>query len=374
MAQTMQRLAAALLVTSSVLLHGCAREDATSTSSSSPLSEVPPIGAAPAGDVLRPGHLGRTSGDLMRMIHFYHEVLGTDLMGSNETPQFFSSQPLIDFVSSPPQSEFRAINMPIPGTSPQPSASPEMVVEVIEFRNIDRHQHLTRLQDPGVSNLKLLVRDLDAVVSRLKAEGAPIVTVGGEPISVTPMPGLTGTARAIIVRDPDGYPVELTELSPAPQSTAPANSDLVGAHISLVVNDLDATLAYYRHLVGPTLQTWIAPDFATDSDYNTLRNTPNAERRLATMLIPGANVVMELIQYRGIDATPYRPVIQDIGVGHVAFMVKDIDVVMRRLGELGNSTLGRNGSWYNLGPTTRALYTQDPDGFFIEVMENQSPP
>lgn len=369
MAHRLHRLAVVLALSLTALLQGCSSDE-----SSTPVSaaSTPPIGAAPPGDVLRLGHLGRTSGDLMRMIHFYHELLGADLAGDGSTPRFFTSQPLIDFVSSPPQAEFRAINMPIPGTSSNPGTVPEMVVEVIEFRNIERHQYLTRMQDPGVSNLKLLVRDLDSILVKLTEEGTPIVTAGGEPVTIVPMPGLSGTARAIIVRDPDGYPVELVELSPAPSSNAPASSNILGAHISLVVNDLDAALDYYRHLVGPDLQTWAAPDFTLDQDYNRLRNTPNAERRVGTMLIPGSNVVMELIQYRGIAAMPFKPVIQDIGVGHVAFMVKDIGLTMQRLGELGRSTLGRNGSWYNLNPTTRALYTQDPDGFFLEVMENSA--
>jgi hypothetical protein len=48
-----------------------------------------------------------------------------------------------------------------------------------------------------------------------------------------------------------------------------------------------------------------------------------------------------------------------------------MDLIMQRLGELGRGTLGRNGGWYNLSPATRALYTQDPDGFFLEIMENR---
>jgi catechol 2,3-dioxygenase-like lactoylglutathione lyase family enzyme len=369
MTRQVHHITAVIFLVSCTLLTGCGAQE-----NADPVAATPPTGAAPAGEVLRPGHLGRTSGDLGRMVHFYHDLLGADLAGNGQPPRFFTSQPLIDFVSSPPQAEFRAINMPVPGTSIDPGTVPELVVEVIEFRNIDRHQYLTRLQDAGVSNLKLLVRNLDPVLEKLKAEGMPIVTAGGEPVSVAPLPGITGTARAIIVRDPDGYPVELVELSPTPQSNAPASSNIVGAHVSLVVDDIDASLNYYRHLVGPDLQTWAAPGFTLDVDYNKLRNTPNAERRLATMLIPGANVVMELIEYRGIDVKPYRPVIQDIGVGHVAFMVADMDLVMQRLGELGRTTLGRNGSWYHLNPNTRALYTQDPDGFFLEIMENRPAP
>lgn len=332
----------------------------------------PPSGSAPAGDVLRPGHLGRTIGDLQTAVHFYHDLLGVGFAGDPIQPvRFFSSQPLIDFVSSPPQSEFRAVNMPIPGTSVDPGTVPEMVVEAIEFRNIDRDQYIPRLQDPGVLNLKLLVRDLDKTVDTLKKEGVPIVTAGGIPVSVSPMPGLTGNARAIMVRDPDGYPVELVEISPTPATNAPAGSNIIGAHASLVVADIGKTLNFYRGLIGPDLRTWQSTDFRRDDAYNQLRNTPNAELRLATMLIPGSSFIVELIQYRNIESKPYRPKIQDIGPGHLAFMVKDMDLILRRLTELNTKTLGREPGAYNLGPTTRAIYTQDPNGFFLEIMENK---
>ncbi|HWK55222.1 MAG TPA: VOC family protein, partial [Hyphomicrobiales bacterium] len=285
-------------------------------------ADTPPSGAAPAGDILRAGHLGRSIGDIGRTIHFYHDLLGAGLAGNRDPlPRFFASQPLTDFVTSPPEAEYRAINMPLPGTSVEPGTVPEMVVEVIEFRNFDRHQYQPGLQDAGVSNLKLIVRDLDRALATLKEAGVLILTEGGEPVAVTPTPGLSGSARAIIVRDPDGYPVELVQLTPAPASNAPADSNLLGAHISLVVNDLDTSLNFYSTLLGPDLRTWKADDFTMDAAYNQLRNTPNAEHRLATMLLPGTATIMELIQYRGIASTPYRPEVQDIGVGHVAFMV-----------------------------------------------------
>lgn len=332
----------------------------------------PPSGSATAGDVLRPGHLGRTIGDLQTAVHFYHDLLGAGFAGDPTQPsRFFSSQPLIDFVSSPPQSEFRAVNMPIPGTSVDPGTVPEMVVEVIEFRNIDRDQYIPRLQDPGVSNLKLVVRNLDNAVAALKEAGVPVISAGGSPVNVIPMPGFTGNARAIMVRDPDGYPVELVEISPAPATNAPDGSNIIGAHASLVVADIGQTLNFYRGLIGPDLRTWQSTDFRRDDAYNQLRNTPNAERRLATMLIPGSSFIVELIQYRNIENKPYRPKIQDIGPGHLAFMVKDMDLILKRLAELNTKTLGREPGAYNLGPTTRAIYTQDPDGFFLEIMENK---
>lgn len=116
-------------------------------------------------------------------------------------------------------------------------------------------------------------------MERWTEQGVPVVTVGGAPVEVPLMYGSGMRKRAVIVRDPDGYPVELVELTPAPATTAPDESNIIGARISLTVSDLEATSESYRRLVGPELEFWTRPDFVRDDSYNQLRNTPGAEYR-----------------------------------------------------------------------------------------------
>ena len=64
--------------------------------------EAPPTGVAPAGDVLRPGHLGREIGNVELMIHFYHDLIGLGLYGPRSAPRPFGSKEtgpaLLEFV------------------------------------------------------------------------------------------------------------------------------------------------------------------------------------------------------------------------------------------------------------------------------------
>ena len=153
---------------------------------------TPPSGMAPAGVVLRPGHFGREIGDIERMIHFYHDLLGNGLLAErNQSFNFFASQPLTDFVSTPKQAEYRAVNMPIPGTSPDPGKVDNMTIEVIEFRNIERHQYLPGLQDSGVSNFIFILRDLDSELAALKKAGVLVISHGRSPAG----PGRYGPCR-----------------------------------------------------------------------------------------------------------------------------------------------------------------------------------
>lgn len=335
--------------------------------------KIIPAGTAPPGDVLRPGHLGRTTGDLERIIHFYHDLLGTGILGERHAARpFWSSPGLIEFADSPKNAEFRAVILPIPGTTAEPGQGTEMAVEAIEFRNIERHQYVQNLQDIGGSHLVLILRDLDKTLDWLKAEGVPVITVGGEALTVPTLPGVHGIKRAVMVRDPDGYPVELMELSPPPTTTAPQESNILGARVSVTVRDLDATERLYRDLIGPDLRFWTSPTYISNKAYNDLSSTPGAEYRYAMTLVPGSPVLMEFVQYRNITQRQIRPRLQDIDVAHFLFMVKDMDVIMPRIKTAGLHTLATSGGPVFIAPNVRALFVTDPNYFFIEFMERVS--
>lgn len=328
-----------------------------------------PTGIAPPGEVLRPGHLGRQTGDLEQIIHFYHDLLGAGIRGERDQARpFWSSEGLLDFANTPKDVQFRAVILPIPGTAAEPDTEAEMAVEAIEFRNMERHQYIHQLHDAGSSHLVLVLRDLDAVVKTLSDAGVLVVTAGGQPIEVPVLYGAHEKKRAIIVRDPDGYPVELIELSPPPASNAPEAGNILGARISITVADLQVTQRLYRDLIGPELMTWASPAFTGSEAYNQLRNTPGAEFRHGAALIPGSPVLLEFIQYRNIEQRSIQPRLQDIGVGHILFMVRDIDLMMGRIRAAGLSTLSASGEPVFIAPGVPAVFVTDNNHFFMEFM------
>src|SRR5438552_7825148 len=85
--------------------------------------------------------------------------------------------------------------------------------ELTQFGGLERQMNKQPdIQDPGAPMMKILVRDLDAVVANAKKANAPIVTKGGEPLTA---PTPIGNARAIMMRDPDGYFVEAIQATQA---------------------------------------------------------------------------------------------------------------------------------------------------------------
>ena len=335
-----------------------------------PATTVPAVAPA-ATDLDRVWHLGRITGDLERIIAFYHDLVGLDLRGPRNQPRLFAGNERInEFVDAPAGAEYRAAFLPIPGASAATDPQNQIYLEAFEYRNVERHQLVPALTSPGVSSLKLFVRDLGTVLTAAKAAGVSIVTAGGEPVTVPAPAGMTGSARAIMVRDPDGYPVELVEIAPAPTTLAPAASRVLGAHMSVVVADAAAARAFYERFAGSPLRSWETP-WQTSAAFSRLRGIPDVSYRSSSVLLPGSTIVLELIEFRGIPQTPYRPVFQDIGFGHVAFIAKDVAAVVDRMKELGVRTIARSGTWTQINPATRAVYTRDRDGFFVEILERR---
>jgi catechol 2,3-dioxygenase-like lactoylglutathione lyase family enzyme len=338
---------------------------------------APPSGVAPAGDVLYPGHLGREIGEIELIIHFYHDLLGLKLLGARDQPRPFGSSKtgpaLLEFVQlgegvpNPMDARNRAVILPIPGTA-APGGN-EMAVEAIEIKKIASKPFKPSMKDPGSSRLILFVRDLDKTLARLEDELVPVITAGGKPVLLSGYPGIPGKIRAVFVRDPDGFPVGLFEITPAPATTAVPESGILGARVVLVVDSLETTCRWFQNLVGRDLKFWLNPSVTNDKAYDALTGT-SGQFRMAVALIPGSPVMMEFIQYSDHNKKYARPHVQDPGTAHILFMAKDDDVIMQRVRAAKLQTLSKTGGPVFIGPVTRSFFVPDPDGFWAEFMDH----
>lgn len=337
--------------------------------------EAPPSGVAPAGDVLRPGHLGREIAEVESIMHFYHDLIGLELRGTRDQPRPFGRNrglqevaELVQGVPNPYDQVSRVALLPIPGTAAAPGG-PEMTIEAIEIKGIASHQFNPPLTDPGASYLKLIVRDLDKTLALLKDERFEVITAGGSPVELSGWPGMTGKLRAVMVRDPDGYPVELIEQTPAPATTADPGSKVLGARVAVVVDDLEKTCRLYQSLVGPDFKFWLNPAFMGDQTYEKLTNT-HGQFRLAEAMVPGSPVVMELIEYKNHSKHFQRGHFQDPGAAHFLFMAKDDDVMIDRIKAANLHTTSPSNAPVFIAPTTRMFFVTDPQGFWLEFMDH----
>ncbi len=336
--------------------------------------DSPPTGIAPAGDVLRPGHLGRQIIDVELTTHFYHDLIGLELVGKRDQPRpFFINKGLQEVaalaqgVSNPYLQTSRVVLLPIPGTAAAPGG-PEMTIEAIQIEGIPKRRFNPPLTDPGASYLKLYVADLDKTLAVLKSERTPVITEGGNPVELSGWPGINGNIRAVMVRDPDGYPVELMQVTPAPASTAAAGSTVLGARVTIVVDNLEKTTRLYESLVGPDFKFWLSP-WMGDAAYEKLTGT-HSQFRMAEAIVPGSPVVMELVEYKNHSKNFKRPYFQDAGAAHFLFMSKDDDMMMQRITAAHLHTESKSNVPVFISKTTRTMFLGDPQGFWLEFMDH----
>jgi hypothetical protein len=90
-------------------------------------------------------------------------------------------------------------------------------VEFLEFKGADRKPVHSRLQDPGSAVLRLVVRDVDAIVKKLDSSGAKVASEGG---GVITLPGGNTTIRAAITSAPDNLFVQVLQ-APTPPAQDP---------------------------------------------------------------------------------------------------------------------------------------------------------
>ena len=337
--------------------------------------DAPPAALVPGtADVLRAGHLGREIGDTQPLIHFYSDLVGLELVGARTAPRPFSVvRGLQEFAELGEdddvyKSSSRVALLPIPGTAASAGA-PQMTIEAIEIKGVKSRPYHPALRDPGASYLTLVVRDLDRTLALLKAERATVITRGGDPVPLADWPGLAGGARAVMVRDTDGYPLELLQLNAAATTTAAPEAKVVGARVTIVVDDLEASCRFYQALAGPDLRFWVSPQPLSDPAYTALTDTPGAFR-LAQAMVPGSPVVLQLIEYRDHNHAYQRGFIQDPGTAHFLFMVKDTDAIAARVHAIGAHTLSRSNAPVFISPTVRSFFVPDPQGFWLEFMDH----
>jgi catechol 2,3-dioxygenase-like lactoylglutathione lyase family enzyme len=143
-------------------------------------------------------------------------------------------------------------------------------------------------------------------------------------------------------------------------------------HAGITVSDLDRSLEFYCGLLGLELRT---RRLYEEREIAEIVGVPEATAwDIAFLRIPGSDVEIELIEYRGCErrAANTRPC--DYGSGHFALHVNDIEAVYSDLSTRGVEFRSAGPIEQVSGPRRggKSLYAHDPDGYIVEF--SQRPP
>jgi predicted enzyme related to lactoylglutathione lyase len=306
----------------------------------------------PAPNAFRLSKYILTVSNLEKTYAFYHDALGIQLDGNaTELRKPQQGSPANQITGSPADSSFRNANTRIPGA--------DIIFEFIELTGQSRTARHPRLQDPGASVLVLTVRDVDAALAAVRKAGGEVVTVGGAPMLLRP----TQKTRAVFVKDPDGFFVELMQFDPAPSTTAPAGSMVLGARWGTVVEDAVKSAQFYHDKFGFEMKTY---DPVSDANLLKLAGLESGKLSISTIQVPGRPEVWEFFEFTGVDRKPVHFNVPDPGSLQLGFQVHDVDAAAAAYKSAGGAIVSKGGEIIRR-PNGSVALMRDPNGVYLEV-------
>lgn len=329
------------------------------TVAQAPTPAAAPPGAAPAGEVVvGSGSYSPIVNDLDKAIEFYGGLLGLTVPPPPAPgPRPYGADPALLKMFGMPGAQMRYVTARIPGAT--------VGVEMVEVKGLDRKAVRPRPQDPGSTTLILLVRDIDAAFAPLKRAGVSVVTPGGEPLAF----GANNGVRGVIISDPDGHFVELLQPNPIPETTAPADSNVIGARVRLTVADTEQTMKVYRDV----LQFQPRIGEFRDLPLLDLMGLKGAQLRLTNAQVPGSPLGLEFIELKGVTGTPIHPRLQDPGATRLQLRLRDLDSTIGKLKTAGSTVVSTGGEPATLNGGIRAAIMPDPNGLFFVLLQAAPP-
>ncbi len=291
--------------------------------------------------------------DLDTTLAFYNSVFG--IKGN---PSDFAN-PAVPLLTNAPGVTLRLSMLSLPGG---------MRFELTHFKGLERKAAQAKYTDPGAASLVFYVRDIDTLVANAKKANAPIVTTGGSPVEITTA---KGKERSIVLRDPDGYFLQLLQEPPA---AGGPESNVYRVSMAYTMESADATAAFYTGQLGIPLSAPTA--FSKDAAMLQLYGAPaGAEFRKLSGVMPGPQAAqIEFTEFRGVPRTKFSLRVRDPGAPAMCIQVNEEKPTIAHMKAAGTPILSANGEIVDFGGGTFTIFVQDPNGMNLEVFERNPPP
>ena len=280
---------------------------------------------------------------------YYRDVLGFELLGSaTEKPTFDIH---VQALTNHGGVLHRTALLKIPGST--------MTVQLFEGTNggpssrSSPRQLTARPTDRGGAVLGLRLPSVsDRLAAIANAQQAAVVSVGGKPVG-----------KALVVRNRDGLVTQIVQSGEGERSTD-ANAD--PASIALTPGDPDASIRFYRDILGFDLKTG---DWEAERDVMHALGAETGMVRRSHAFIPGTRVRFELDEYSGLSTKRAFYYYNSMpGAVTLQLVVRDLDEFVKVLRE-AQVRIVTTGQQPVTLDQSRTLLIRDPDGIFIQLIE-----
>jgi catechol 2,3-dioxygenase-like lactoylglutathione lyase family enzyme len=205
------------------------------------------------------------------------------------------------------------------------------------------------------------------VMANVKKTNTPIVTTGGEPVEITTA---EGKARSILLRDPDGFFVQVIQDAPA---AGAAEGNVHRVSLAYTMDSAKSTEKFYGGMLGIELSGPTA--FSKDPAMLKLVGAPKGtEFRKLTGTLPGPPAYVEFTEFRGVSRTKFHLRVRDPGAPAMAIQVINLNGMVEEMRAAGVPLISANGQIVDFGGGTHNIFVEDPNGMNLELFERSGPP
>ncbi len=309
------------------------------------------------------GNLAHAVESLDKTVPFYRDVLGLPVNGARD-PLSQKPQPLdadMSRFTATQGASFRGATFRIPGVN--------FGWELTEFTGTPRTAGRFEIQDPGSATLALMVRDIDKVFARVKEADVTVVTSGGAPVNPTGNPN--SKLREVVLRDPDGFFVELQQPDPLP-ANAPAQGDILGGSVQISIDDTEKSVQFYRAALGFNARP--SGQWATNDTVLKLIGLQGAQWRITHGAIPAQTADFALIEYKGVPRTKRLMSPADPGSPAFTMVVRDLDAAVAQWKAAGGTVVSTGGAPVKRAGGAGNVFVRDVNGFTWELYTRPAPP
>jgi len=311
-------------------------------------------GPAPAGDVVGAGNFIHVVADLDRTVAFYSTLLGVKPNGDG-TNRPYAANPSVATMYNTPGSKFRGATFKVPNS--------DLGLEFIDWEGNRSRAVKARVFDPGAPVIVLQVRDIEAGLDAVKQHGGSFVTPDGEPVRFSSEQ--FSPRRLIIVRDPDGYFIELIAPDQSPEAPEPGN--VVGATFRYTAVDANRAARFFEAAFGFKVNE--AGDFTNDAVLGKMMALGTVLQRFARSTVPGSTLGVQFAEYDKLKGTKVELGLPQPGTSMLRLMVRDLDASLAKAKATGATVAPGSDPPVTLGNGRRMAVVASPDGLLLQLAE-----
>lgn len=311
-------------------------------------------GPAPAGDVVGAGNYIHVVADLDRTVAFYRTLLGVEPNGGATNRPYAPNEPVATMYNTP-GSKFRGATFKVPNS--------DLGLEFIDWEGNRSAAVKARVFDPGAPVIVLQVRQIEAGIEAVKMHGGSFVTPDGEPVRFSSE--RFSPRRLMIVRDPDGYFIELIDPDDSPDAKEPGN--VLGATFRYTAADANRAAHFFATAFG--FDVVDAGMFTDDPVLGKMMALGVVAQRFARATVPGSTLGLQFAQYDKLDGRKVDQALPRPGTSMLRLMVRNLDASVAKAKSAGATVAPRNDPPVTLTNGRRMAVVVSPDGLLLQLAE-----